>query len=466
MKTNEGFIIGCAALFVLMILLQLSLPHQYSWTETHGNDDAEPYGSMVFDSVMQSNMPEGYGVTGKKLSEIADGSHNVLIAGKILSLSDDDGAALRKMLANGAKVMIAVTDFADDQTDSILANDYGAIFYKYKYNDIEDFIRKVNDNSSSPYDTIIYNVDNDIFTEEFHLYEFMFNSCLVTERGRPFDDIASLPDTAFVPAYAGKFFQCNQRRRKKIMQEKDSVKRAEELEEFAKDFDPDYYRVGSCMETSTVATELNVGKGKIIFVASALPFTNYGILSRRNTRLTSLLMARLADKPTLRCTIADNRRNDMNAFAEKSPLDYIFSQPALSDAWRLALLTIILFMVFKARRRQRVIPIYNAPRNYNLEFIKLVGSLYWQQHDNNDLLGKKYAAFAEAVRKSIATDIYSQEDDAVTSSRIAALTGMTSGEVAEFLKNLRFLSHNELQISDEEMKKNIDMMNKITEKLS
>ena len=156
----------------------------------------------------------------------------------------------------------------------------------------------------------------------------------------------------------------------------------------------------------------------------------------------------------------------MNAFAEKSPLDYIFSQPALSDAWRLALLTIILFMVFKARRRQRVIPIYNAPRNYNLEFIKLVGSLYWQQHDNNDLLGKKYAAFAEAVRKSIATDIYSQEDDAVTSSRIAALTGMTSGEVAEFLKNLRFLSHNELQISDEEMKKNIDMMNKITEKLS
>lgn len=466
MKANKGFIIGCAALFVVMVLLQLSLPHQYSWVETHAGDDAEPYGSMVFDSIMRSNMPRGYDVTGKKLSEIADGSHNVLIAGKSLSLSDGDGVALKKMLANGATVMIAVTDYADDRTDSILAYDYGAIFYKYKYNDIEDFIRKVNDKDSSPYDTIEYNVDNSVFTEEFHLYEFMFNSCFVTERGRPYTDIATIPgDTAYVPLYASKFFKSNQRRRKEIMQEKDSVKSAEKLDEFAKEFEPDYGG-GSCMATSTVATELNVGKGKIIFVASALPFTNYGILSRRNTRLTSLLMARLADKPTLRCIMGGGQKDDMAGLADKSPLDYIFSQPALSDAWRLALLTIVLLMVFKARRRQRVIPIYKAPRNYNLEFIKLVGSLYWQQHDNNDLLGKKYAAFAEAVRKSIATDIYSPDDDAVTSSRIAALTGMTSGEVTEFLKNLRFLSHNELQISDVEMKKNIDMMNKITEKLS
>ena len=118
------------------------------------------------------------------------------------------------------------------------------------------------------------------------------------------------------------------------------------------------------------------------------------------------------------------------------------------------LFTILLFLIFNARRRQRVIPVYKAPRNHNIEFVKLIGTLYWQRHDNNDLLQKKYATFVDAIRHSTAADITNIADDEENSQTI------------ETLKQLRFLVSNELQVSDPEMKKAIDSMNEITRKLS
>lgn len=151
---------------------------------------------------------------------------------------------------------------------------------------------------------------------------------------------------------------------------------------------------------------------------------------------------------------------------EKTPLDYVFSQPSLTEAWQLMLFTILLFLIFNARCRQRVIPVYKAPRNHNIEFVKLIGTLYWQRHDNNDLLQKKYATFVDAIRHSTAADITNIADDEENSQTIAALTGMPHDRIIETLKQLRFLVSNELQVSDSEMKKAIDSMNEITRKLS
>lgn len=148
------------SLLAVLILLQLSMPHKYVWLETHDGNDSEPYGCMVFDSVMRSSMPKGYEVTDKRLNQIADGRHNVLIAAEKLNLSETEADALKRMLNNGATVMIAVTNFLRDETDSILAYDYGVVHCKYLFRDVSNLINQNNDNDYRPYTTIFYDKSN------------------------------------------------------------------------------------------------------------------------------------------------------------------------------------------------------------------------------------------------------------------------------------------------------------------
>ena len=298
----------------------------------------------------------------------------------------------------------------------------------------------------------------------------MFGSYLICDEESEYREIAHVFNHDRANPYARIYFKSNQQRQKEIMKEPDEGTRFRKLEDFNEEFykGNDDYNDDLPPVKHPVAIEKKVGKGRLIVVASALPFSNYGILSRRNTRLTSLLMAELADKPTLRSTKGTSRFSDsmLPSKEEKTPLDYVFSQPSLTEAWQLMLFTILLFLIFNARRRQRVIPVYKAPRNHNIEFVKLIGTLYWQRHDNNDLLQKKYATFVDAIRHSTAADITNIADDEENSQAIAALTGMPHDRIIETLKQLRFLVSNELQVSDSEMKKAIDSMNEITRKLS
>ena len=470
MKTSRGFIMTILSLLAVLIVLQLSMPHKYVWLETHDGNDSEPYGCMVFDSVMRSSMQKGYEVTDKKLNQIADGRHNVLIAAEKLNLSETEADALKRMLNNGATVMIAVTNFLRDETDSILAYDYGVVHCNYLFRDVSNLINQNNDNDYRPYTTIFYDKSNGSTPEKMQLYDFMFGSYLICDEESEYREIAHVFNHDRANPYARIYFKSNQQRQKEIMKEPDEGTRLRKLKDFNEEFykGNDDYNDDLPPVKHPVAIEKKVGKGRLIVVASALPFSNYGILSRRNTRLTSLLMAELADKPTLRSTKGTSRFSDsmLPGKEEKTPLNYVFSQPSLTEAWQLMLFTILLFLIFNARRRQRVIPVYKAPRNHNIEFVKLIGTLYWQRHDNNDLLQKKYATFVDAIRHSTAADITNIADDEENSQAIAALTGMPHDRIIETLKQLRFLVSNELQVSDSEMKKAIDSMNEITRKLS
>lgn len=464
MKMNRGFIIGCLAMLGVMMLLQLSMPHQFSWVETYSKNDSEPYGCMLFDDVMTDGMRNGYGVTEKRLEQLTDGKNNVLMVCRELSLTETDAKALKEMLKNGATVMIAAKGTEEGKTDSIMAYDYGVAFNSFRDLDVDYFKKNINDNEYAPYDTVYFKTPR----EEYIVYDFMIGCHLDTEYATGVNAIADIQTNCSDNLYARRFYKKNMKRRDKIMQEKDSLKREQMLNEFNDEFEY-YYNSNEELRPKTyrhIAIERKVGKGKIIIVSTPLFFTNYGILSKRNTGLTSLLMARLADKPTLRTEAKTRVGNTLTGEEEKTPLDYIFSNRALSDAWRLALFTVFLFMVFKARRRQRVIPVYHEPRNHNIEFVKLIGSLYWQKHDNNDLLAKKFALFAEDVRKWTGTDLFNADDDERSAERIAKMTGMEVEEVKKKLKELRFLMLYELQIEDADLKKAIDTMSEIQGKLS
>ena len=146
---------------------------------------------------------------------------------------------------------------------------------------------------------------------------------------------------------------------------------------------------------------------------------------------------------------------------EQSPLRYFLSQPPLRWAVTLAFITVLVFMIFTAKRRQRIIPEVEKPKNRNLEFVKLIGTLYYQKHDYRDLVLKKYAYFTEEMRRVLHVDLTDRSEDQRTFAVIASQTDMEEQEVSKLVNTLRKLEEEELDVSRATMESLINQISTI-----
>ena len=96
--------------------------------------------------------------------------------------------------------------------------------------------------------------------------------------------------------------------------------------------------------------------------------------------------------------------------------------------------------MFYARRRQRVIPVVEEPKNRSIEFVKLIGTLYYQKHINHDLLQKKYAYFTETLRRLMMVDVEDTETRKDDVAQIALRAGMPEAEGQDDSRPCRPLS--------------------------
>ena len=159
------------------------------------------------------------------------------------------------------------------------------------------------------------------------------------------------------------------------------------------------------------------------------------------------------------------RQTEEEAAMQTSPLTYFLSQPPLQWGICLSLLLIIVFMVFTARRKQRIIPVISPPKNRSLDFIKLIGTLYHRQDMHTDLVRKKYIYFSEEIRKQLGIDINDTDADARNMRILSAQTGKDAETLHEEIRQLRFIANFDHEIALKEMKEYIDQMNEIINKL-
>ena len=122
-------------------------------------------------------------------------------------------------------------------------------------------------------------------------------------------------------------------------------------------------------------------------------------------------------------------------------------------------------MFFAAKRRQRVIPIVNAPPNKNIEFMQLISNLYYQKHNNAEILKMKHTYFCAEVKSLIGIDLQENNPDELDNERLVEKTGLDIDFIRNLLKNIE-MSLYASQINDLQLKQYIDGMNKILRKLS
>jgi hypothetical protein len=81
-----------------------------------------------------------------------------------------------------------------------------------------------------------------------------------------------------------------------------------------------------------------------------------------------------------------------------TPLRFILTNEPLRWAYFITIISLIIFMIFEAKRKQRIIPVIKPLGNTTLEFVKTIGNLYYQQGEHKAIAEKKINYLFDQIR--------------------------------------------------------------------
>lgn len=81
-----------------------------------------------------------------------------------------------------------------------------------------------------------------------------------------------------------------------------------------------------------------------------------------------------------------------------SPLKYILANRSLSWAYFTLLISLLLYIIFKTKRKQRVIPAIQPNHNNSLDFVNTVSKLYLRQNKHNKFIKHYEQSFVHYIR--------------------------------------------------------------------
>jgi hypothetical protein len=165
--------------------------------------------------------------------------------------------------------------------------------------------------------------------------------------------------------------------------------------------------LGSLNDSLIHFAQVRYGKGTFYLHTVPLAFTNIAMLDSLHLPYANRVFSYLPpgkiywDEYSKTSEAVGRRRNNAGnrALSEENSLQYVLSQPPLAWAWYLLLSLGLLFLLFRAKRRQRVIPVSVPNTNTSLEFVSTIGRLYFLQNSHKKLAMQKMKLFLNFVRE-------------------------------------------------------------------
>ncbi|MFH2095528.1 MAG: DUF4350 domain-containing protein [Bacteroidota bacterium] len=176
---------------------------------------------------------------------------------------------------------------------------------------------------------------------------------------------------------------------------------------------------------------ISYGAGFIYLSTQPLMFTNYHILystGRYATHTLSYLDSRMIVwdeyyKPF---------RNE-----NPSPFRVLLADKSFRSAYYLLMISVLIFILFESKRKQRAIPVIAPPENKSLEFTRLIGQLYLQKNNHTDIAQKQIGVFLEYLRVHYRVSNFTDNDE--YAAELAEMTGANEQTAKALLKEIRFI---------------------------
>ncbi len=154
--------------------------------------------------------------------------------------------------------------------------------------------------------------------------------------------------------------------------------------------------IGSLNDSLPVFARAPFGAGYFYLHTTPLAFSNIQLLEETGLEYATRTFSHLKPGPVYwddysRVPEWMGRRSNerlysaSRRFSSESPLQYILGQPPLAWGWYLLLGLGLLYMIFRARRRQRIIPVLEPNTNTSREFLATIGRLYFLQNNHRQL---------------------------------------------------------------------------------
>ncbi|MCW3084535.1 MAG: hypothetical protein JWP12_1901 [Bacteroidetes bacterium] len=369
-KGNRKYIIVLALCFIGLITIQLLAPKPINWNLSYSKKDKIPYGTSALYNVLPDLFP-GQQITDASmpvyntLTENNTAAANYIVINALFQVDSLDMRNLFNFVEKGNSAFIAANDFEGVFADSLKLG-------TTDFNDLN--LKKKKDNSAV---SAIYNYPGINF----------INPALKNNDGyqytKCFDNVCfSSFDTS-----------------------KATV-------------------LGNNTSGRINFISMKIGKGTIYISTVPEAFCNYNVVHEKNQDYASKALSYLPLQP-----IIWDEYYKANNKVRESILRVIFNNPALSMAYYILLFALICFMVFAAKRKQRIIPVIEPLQNTTLQFVDIVGSLYYQTRDHKNIADKKIIYFLEYIRTAfqVKTNVY----DDVFIRRISDLSGIDDQQVKE-----------------------------------
>ncbi len=193
--------------------------------------------------------------------------------------------------------------------------------------------------------------------------------------------------------------------------------------------------------------------GDLILGVDPIIFTNYYLLKSNNHLYIQDVISYLPSQNTY--FHQDKHREIEN----DTSLKFIFSNASLTWAWYLFIIALILFVFFTAKRKQRIVPIIEPPKNTTVEFTKTVSNLYIETKDYKDLMNKSILYSLEKIRREYWIDTSILDENFCES--LALKTDKSIKDIEKFIAFIHAFKQHKITSTED----NLVKLNQLTEKI-
>ncbi len=120
-----------------------------------------------------------------------------------------------------------------------------------------------------------------------------------------------------------------------------------------------------------------------------------------------------------------------------SPMRFILEQAPLIWAYYVLIGGLLIFVLFKGKREQRIVEVIEPLKNTSVEFTQTIGDLYFQHKDYSDIIAKKITYFLETLRSKYFINTNEISEDFI--KKLALKSGNTLEKTQELMLLIRHL---------------------------
>lgn len=197
------------------------------------------------------------------------------------------------------------------------------------------------------------------------------------------------------------------------------------------------YSLGSDSLWKPNVLQFKIGMGELIIHSFPYSFTNYYMLDS-NLAYRNHVESLVNGLPKQQTIWAKSYRNRPKIKSEHE-LSVLLSKPALNYAWKLLIIGLVLYTLFKVKREQRIIPEILPLANNSKEFIEVVSRVQLKEQDFNGLSQKKYIYILDYLRQHYYIDINMSGSE--LSALLEAKTPLNKPKSKTFAKYLERLKN-------------------------